>query len=474
MSQPAETRDACAAASDGLPPLLGLWKSRLPLIVVPVLAGLHRHSLLRGGGPPGGGSGGAGLQACEAGLLLAIALATGRLRLPFSVTWWLVLLAAFALNTELLLGVAAVLSLTVLLGWYGLRLFHPCAVSALWGGTRLKCSPQGLELACWWLWDLVVHLVPGCLVLCWHGPRLAPHGPQLHRGTATPLAVAVALPLNVWWLWGLGAGLSAKAAAPRLALWPLGMQLEDTNAVYRVAPKLPKVAWLWVYGAHWFVCTMWLAALLLPREVLFAYAVFTLFGLIRQPYTCSWLVVLLAALGGRGAWPLLEAVACCCAGTLTVSYYGAQLLAPHAFMALVRAWVVEPLQRWGPPWLSALADRLAAEPAWFWALSRLGDACLHLVPATLAVFLFWRRVTVAAALASLPTNLLWLFASRSCTLADTNRSYRIRPDLPASVWLFIYSAHWVGCALVALACLAHELLAVDAAAPPLAHAPRGV
>ncbi|CAK0815086.1 unnamed protein product, partial [Prorocentrum cordatum] len=62
----AETRDACAAASDGLPPLLGLWKSRLPLIVVPVLAGLHRHSLLRGGGPPGGGSGGAGLQACEA------------------------------------------------------------------------------------------------------------------------------------------------------------------------------------------------------------------------------------------------------------------------------------------------------------------------------------------------------------------------------------------------------------------------
>ena len=68
----------------------------------------------------------------------SLAIGTGYLRLPFSITWWLVLLAAFAVQTRFLLAVATVLSLSVLLTWYGLRLRHAEAITALWAGDTLR------------------------------------------------------------------------------------------------------------------------------------------------------------------------------------------------------------------------------------------------------------------------------------------------------------------------------------------------
>lgn len=445
------------ARLSGWPALLGIWKSRLPLIIVPVLAGLQRSregglGRYRGSVP----SGGLALQVFEVLLLLSIVLGTGRLRLPFSVAWWLVLLAAFALETELLIGVATVLSLSVLLSWYGARLYHPPAVSALWGGSRLKApNPTGLLLACWCVWDLVVHLLPGALVLHWHGPRVS-YSAGFERGTVTPAAVVLALPMNVIWLWGLGLSMPRGREKQRPFLWPLTTQLEDTNAVYRVVPKPPKVAWLWIYGAHWFACTVWLAAALMPAEVLFAYAVFTFFGVIHQPYTASWWAIFVVAVLGRGACPALEGMACCCAGTLLLGFYSAQLLAPHAFRALVRCWVIAPLQERCPSCLSAVARTVAAEPSWFFLLARLGDLCIHLIPSMAAMCLYWGRVTPAVALAALPSNLLWLFGARGCSPADSNRVYGVEPDLPGLVWWLIYASHWVGCATTALACFAFQ------------------
>jgi len=403
-------------------------------------------------------------------LLAAIALGTGYKQMPFSATWWLVLLAAFALETELLLGTATVLSLTVLLGWYGVRLRHPQAVSALWGGTRgsRKCKEEDPRPSTtsgkwdfqddrwvrglWQAWDLVVHGLPAALVIFWHGPGVSRTG-TLIPGTVTPLALLVSLPLNVLWLWGLGLGLGGGGdGGPLRRLWPLGMRLEDTNMAYCVAPALPQGAWLWIYGSHWMACVLWAAVLLLPAEVTFAFCVFAGCGIVRTPYTTGWWTLFLSALLFGESRPLLKGIACCCGATTCVGFYGAQLLAPYAFEQLVRSWAVKPALRYGPRWLAARLPAMV-DTELFWAAARLGDVFIHLVPTMTAVYVFRHSVTAAAVLASLPTNLIWLACSGQSTLAGTNAIYGIEPDLPPYVWRFIYGSHWIFCTM-ALAGLA--------------------
>lgn len=419
-----------------------LWKSRLPAIVVPVLAGLRSLPLreLREGLPPG-------CQPLEIGLLVAIAGVTGYAKLPFSVTWWIVLLAAFALQTELLLGATVCLSLTVVLGWYGTRSCHPQAVSALWGGSRRQ-APGPWARAAWHAWDLFVHGLPAALVLWWHGP--SPGSP----GTATPLAVAATLPMNVLWLWGLGLSLSREEGA-KLRLWPFSMSLSETNAVYQVAPELPWQAWRWIYGSHWAACGLWLAYLLLPPQGLLAVAIFVVHGAAGIPYTNAWWSTFLVCLYGRGDYAFLEGVCACCALTTAVGFYATQILVPHAFMSLVRAWVVVPVQKYGPRWFSRAVTAASRHPA-FAVAAHLGDLFLHLIPTSVATYMYWNSITSGTVLLALPTNLIYWAATGSKTLAETNRIYGVSPPLSSRMWHFVYGSHWVLCLLLLLACLVAE------------------
>jgi len=439
-----------AAKKEGLPPFLGLWKSRLPLVIVPVLAAFQRLSVRQV--PPGASQ---SPQPWELLVLLGIAVSTGALRLPFSVTWWAVLLAAFALETPLLVGAAVVLSVSLLVGWYGLRLQHPQAVSALWGGTRAKeeivhGSPRW---ACWQAWDIFVHLLPAALVLWWHGPPLfssAGHGEPLRSGAVGLSAALAVLPMNVFWLWGLGT-MGMPKQKPRLRLWPIcgGIRLKDTNVAYCVAPELPEDAWMWVYGSHWCVCALWAAAMLLPSDVAVALSIFAFFGAIRQPYTGAWWTLFLAALSTR--WPLLQGMACCCGATTSIGFYGTQLLEPYVFKSLMWAWIEKPAQKLGPRWLGDMFA-IALESPYFMFALHVGDLFVHLIPTSLAVLWFWRSVTFQAALVSLPTNLLYLAATRYRTLAATNAIYGVDPMLPDYVWSFIYCSHWLLCVTVMVVC----------------------
>mmetsp|Transcript_23013 Transcript_23013/g.52707 ORF Transcript_23013/g.52707 Transcript_23013/m.52707 type:complete len:472 (-) Transcript_23013:80-1495(-) len=438
------------------PPLLGLWKSRLPLIVLPVLAGLRRLPHEARGGLtevwPGG-------RCWEFLLLVATAVSTGYLRLPFSVTWWLVLLLAFALETEFLLGVAACLSLTVLLGWYGVRFYHPQAVSALWGGTRRSGSNRGAQptngtsksartQACWQAWDLCVHGLPAAMVLYWHGPSASWDG-RVSSGTVTPAAVAAALPLNVFWLWGLGVGLPrAKGGAwlSGLRLWPANMKLTDTNLVYCVAPALPRSAWLWIYGSHGIACGLWVTCLLLPRPLLVAYAIFIGTGLAKLPYTQAWWMVFLCSLCtyGSPSWSFLQGMCACCGITTAAGFYGTQILAPYAFWSLVEVWALQPCERYAPAWLSRRLRAVSGTAA-FPYLARAGDTALHLVPTMTALYLFYSKVTCGAALAALPSNLAYMLATGSTRFAECNQVYGVKPELPNYVWWYIFVVHWAIC-----------------------------
>lgn len=466
---------ASGASKASWPPFMGLWKSRLPAIVVPVLAGLRslpqphsNHGFFDR------------YPYVELVILAAIAGTTGYARLPFSVTWWLVLLAAFALETQLLLGAAACLSLSILLGWYGVRLCHPQAVSALWGGTRRYAADDSASKggvspwarACWQAWDLFVHALPAALVLYWHGPAVDWDG-TVSPGTATPVAVSAALSMNVIWLWGLGFGLQRREGdvSPSCKrLWPVGMRLAETNRVYCVAPELPQGAWLWIYGSHWIACGVWLSCLLLPKQVLFAFGIFSAFGLIRMPYTNAWWTLFLFALYSYfyadGAYPMVEGICACCAATTAAGFYGTQLLAPYAFKALVRAWVILPVQRLGPRWLSEPLARFSETTA-FMVAARASDFFIHALPTSTAVYLFRHNVTSGAALAALPTNLMYMVAMGSKTFAECNKVYGVVPPLSDGVWNYIFGSHWLICSLVLFVCLladssaaAHEAAAV--------------
>eukprot|EP00928_Gymnodinium_smaydae_P018280 TRINITY_DN16967_c0_g1_i2.p1 TRINITY_DN16967_c0_g1~~TRINITY_DN16967_c0_g1_i2.p1 ORF type:complete len:498 (-),score=79.62 TRINITY_DN16967_c0_g1_i2:32-1504(-) len=454
---------------------LKFWKSRLPVIVVPVLASLRALPWQQGAAsdlPAGGG--GRMLQAggsWEPLLLIALALATGFWRLPFSITWWLVILAAFALHTELLVGVATVLSLTVLLGWYGVRLRHPQAVSALWGGARGAVSASGAEAAgtcasgayhacmpgsqtAWQIWDIFVHGGPALLVLFYQWR------------TVTAQAAALAMPLNVLWLWGLGLGKSLRQTSAsrgqpgrplrRPPLWPLAGCLSDTDVAYRVEPKLPEEAWLWIYGSHWAACAIWFIALAFPaaaakeggtlmQEFLFAYGVFLFWGVLRVPYTQAWWTLFLASLYGRHtgrSFPFLEAVTWCCGITTSVGFYGTQMLIPGVFRSLIEVWLFRPVDKWAPTSFSSWLRRLGCSNS-FWMFARVCDLFVHLVPTATAAVVF--RPNALAALASLPTNLLWLVASGCRSLPETNKHYGVEPEPPRYLWTFIYGGHWSFC-----------------------------
>eukprot|EP00928_Gymnodinium_smaydae_P036390 TRINITY_DN25446_c0_g1_i1.p1 TRINITY_DN25446_c0_g1~~TRINITY_DN25446_c0_g1_i1.p1 ORF type:complete len:568 (-),score=42.27 TRINITY_DN25446_c0_g1_i1:84-1787(-) len=244
--------------SQALHPLLLMWKVRLPLIALPILAGLRR---LAGNAPSAYEEFGIFSQCRDLAMLFAISAGTGFFRLPFSVTWWLILIAAFALETQLMLGVATVLSLTVLLGWYGSVLRHPHAICALWSCRLAKAaentSAVNISLGFWQLWDLAVHGMPAVLVLVWHGPGFTWEG-RFCAGTVSMTAVIVALPLNMVWFSGLSLAIGKLPWAAKLA---------DTNVVYQVSPPLPYRCWRWIYGSHWAACTLWLVFLAFPTGV---------------------------------------------------------------------------------------------------------------------------------------------------------------------------------------------------------------
>ncbi|CAE7760917.1 unnamed protein product, partial [Symbiodinium sp. CCMP2456] len=99
-----EDHQPCRDALHSFTPLQYVWKSRAPLIAVPVLAGLRQlpHRQVAEDTPSS--------ILLEIALLSALAVGSGFVRLPFSATWWLVLLAAFITQTRFILGVATVLS----------------------------------------------------------------------------------------------------------------------------------------------------------------------------------------------------------------------------------------------------------------------------------------------------------------------------------------------------------------------------
>jgi len=98
-----------------------------------------------------------------------------------------------------------------------------------------------------------LHALPALWVVFRHGPGVSFQG-AAYSGSVTPAAVALALPLNMLWLWGVGLSLGK----------PWGGSLADTNAAYRITPALPKKAWTWIHGSHWAVCLLWGALLMLP------------------------------------------------------------------------------------------------------------------------------------------------------------------------------------------------------------------
>lgn len=252
------SRQSPMAWAQALRPLLFMWKVRLPLIAVPVMMGMRRFSgarelpLVPETSPT---------CMLEISLVLAVVAATGVFQLPFSVTWWFLLIAAFAFETQLLVGISTVLALTVTLGWYGSVLRHPHAISALWtcraGAAVEKASGAGLSVSFWQAWDLGVHGLPALLMLFWHGPSITTGG-SIRSGTVTALAVAVAFPLNLIWLWGMSFGHGRP---------PWKARLSDTNCVYNVVPALPDRCWQWIFGIHWAMCSLWLVFLTLPSGV---------------------------------------------------------------------------------------------------------------------------------------------------------------------------------------------------------------
>ena len=429
-------------------PVQYLWKSRVPLIVVPVLIALSWHAE-----EPHADAINLEHALCsiilEVLVLVTLALGTGYLRLPFSSTWWLVLHAAFAIQTRFLLGVATVLSLSVLLTWYGLRLQHPEAVSALWAGAPMPS--RGCRVK-WQLWDLCVHLWPALMMLYNHGPSL---GWNLgsKSGSVTSFSAVVALPMSLLWLLGLRLGLEEVKTQGGLSL---------SRYAYRVSPELPTEAWTFVHASHFLVCLTWLAALTLPATALGVTGLFVLMGCVKQPFTTAWWCMFATSLWfnyGPSWWSvasvpnlqLLEGMTCICAMTMSTGFYGAQVLSPLAFRSMVLNWAVHPMAKWFP-WMSKPLLRWV-ETTTFWILARLGDSMLHLIPSIVAVCLFHSSLTFLSALCALPMNLIWLYSAGARSLKATNDLYGIEPPLSPATLHFVYGSHWALCTGAAAFCL---------------------
>jgi len=385
---------------------------------------------------------------------MGLAATTGYFQMPFSVTWWLILMAACALEADMLIGVATLLSLTVLLGWYGIRLRYPHAVMALWGGARRsQAAPQDrFSEICWQVWDVVVHLMPGLLMVRWYMPSLT-SGVGSGVGFWSALA---ALPLNLIWLWffGLSKQPDSDTSKPWLVrrhIWPMGLELKETNAAYNVEPALPSVALEWAFGSHLFVCASIAAWLGLPTDVAIAYGVFAVHGLLWQPFTTAWWIVWLISLFSPHVGPLYRGIVACCGATVAIGWYGTQFLVPSALECLVGVWLFDPVDRLAPTWV---ASRMALfrKSRWSMIFATMGDMGMHFFPTLAAVILYRHEVTTGAALIAMPSNFLYLICSRTITLSDTNRIYGVKPQPPNYVWTYIYGSHVVTCAVVALLC----------------------
>jgi len=429
------------ASKVALKPLVGWshlqsWKSRLPLIVIPVLAGLGKLAKFQHVEGPA--------DPWEFSLIFAIAAVTGFTKLPFSVTWWLFLVVAYIWETQLLVGVATVLSLSVLLGWYGVRFSNPHAISALWGGSRGRDpSEGGVPQPLWQAWDFFVHLLPCLFMLIRYGP-LQPDG-----GIVTSLTALTALPVNVLWLWGLGLRLSKSSR--RLRLWPFGMELQETNVVYCVEPNVPVAAWKWIYGSHWLACSAWAACLLLPFDVLFAYGIFALHGLAWLPFTNAWWAAFLIALFGSDAvGPTFRGIVACCAATVSIGWYGTQILLPYVFESLVKVWVIDAVHRFAPVLSRFLPEKLHG--SLMLRVARVGDLFVHLFPTMLAFALFASKITPAVALFALPSNMIYWTCTRTESFEDTNKMYGVNPQPPKFIWSYIYGSHWAFCAATFCIC----------------------
>lgn len=426
----------------GLPWQLALWKSRLPIVAVPVMASLRSLALNRS--EKGLFSEGwLGLFA-ELGVITGLVVVTGRLRLPFTVTWWLILLACFALETPFILGTATVLSMSVLIGWYSVRIWYPHSVSVLWGGSRMRGKePKGIVRLGWQAWDLVVHMLPATLMVYWYGFNL-PGGVW---------ATVTAAPLNIIWLWSFGFGLPAQSGdswLQRRRIYPWGLKLAQANEVYRVEPGFPDKVWAWFFGSHLLICSFWASMLLLPTDVTIAYTVFILHGIFSIPFTNGWWTIFIMSLFSNSVGPVFRGITACCAATVFIGWYGTQILIPYCFQSLVRSWVVKPACKLSPPNISAAI--LKYEVTIFRA-ARVGDMFLHFLPTLTAGYLFYSDVTPVAALAAIPCNILYLFATGSVHIEDTNRIYDARPDPPYYVWQFIYGGHIVFCVVSFLVAL---------------------
>lgn len=427
-----------------------LWKSRVPLIAVPVLIGLQNWHAEH---PSDTDALGTQNILVEVLLLLGLALGTGYLRLPFSITWWLVLLAAYAIQTRFLLGVATVLSLSVLLTWYGLRFQHAAAISALWAGAPM--TSRWCRVA-WQLWDLCVHLWPAVMMIYSHGPSwTAP----ATAGVVTPLSALVALPMSLTWLCGLSLGLTEDAIRQG--------DLSLSRHAYRVSSELPKEAWIFVHASHGVVCLTWILALLLPGIALGVTGLFILMGIVKQPFTTAWWCMFATCMcfnyGPLRQWrlveqpanlKLLEGLCCICAATMSLGFYGAQVFSPWAFRSMVLNWAVRPLARWFPSISKPLLH--AVETKTFWILARLGDSMLHLIPSIVAVCLFHSSVTFLSALVAFSMNLVWLYSAGARSLEATNELYGVEPHLASGTLHFVYGSHWLVCTGVAAWCAIDE------------------
>lgn len=428
-------------------PIWWVWKSRLPTIVIPVLTTLRRFpgtlTLDDEEGIP---------HSLQLALIFIIALTTGFYQIPFSVTWWCVLLAAFALETRLMLGVATIMSLSVLLGWYGVQFKHPHAIMALWGGSVGEKEGRGktvLARTCWRMWDLCVHAFPAVLMLCWHGPSVNHQG-ETQAGTVCLESIAAALPMNLLWLWGLRAGMSQEATT-----WALRLSFTDSNWVYKVVPDLPKTTWEQIHCVHWVVCLVWGAALTLHREVLLAYGIFSIAGILWWPFTNAWWLTFIISIVCGDRMPIFTSICWCSAAPVCIAWYGVQCFYPYVFQSLAHAWAVQPVKRFAPLWFSDRWLAFAASPK-FSVAARVGDLLLHMLPTLTAAFLFRSSANAVVALISLPGNLVYLasfaFAWGARGLADTNWIYGVTPNIPNSAWLGIFAVHWIFCVVVFSAC----------------------
>jgi len=185
-------------------------------------------------------------------------------------------------------------------------------------------------------------------------------------------------------------------------------------------------------------------------------------GAIKQPFTTAWWCLFVLSVWITGAdsrrheSPAVEhlkGITCICAATMSMGFYGAQVLAPSAFRSMVMNWAVHPLVHAAPAAKPLL--RWAQRDA-FWVSARLADCFLHFIPSVIAMYLFCASVTVTTAVMALPLNMVWLACTGARSLEATNQLYGITPPLSKLALNYVYASHWALCTGVAVYCLARD------------------